>query len=304
MPPSTTVRLRTDQGCLGGPVQRFSTSVDLRRPDRIEGQMPLWHRTFHLPNDGLRVTILHLTGPLTVEIWRSLLAADWYILLGECMSPKGTPSGYGAYVGTSDALRAQTQRVGVSLRSWTTGLGRLVPDTIVLIRRSSTPITGDTRLLVEAAMARYISGAGYSILNWRTAAPTPARRATRQQRLWAVHASDELARLVLAPLLSTHPPAARGGSIREQLIRLVLAQDPLRGMDVDDVLEAATLSGLIIAGRTPRQRTRRDVTTRELSDGRPRLHRIWIQGRTVVYPASLSVRQARQTYSNAHATAA
>jgi hypothetical protein len=228
-----------------------------------------------------------------------MMAAEWYILLGQSSSPAGISTGYGAYVGTSAALHFLNLRVQASLRHWSIGLGQLQPDAVILIRHSEYPVDLQVRLLVEAALARSIS-TRYSILNTRTGAPTAARRATRQQRLWAMHASDHLTAMVHRQVLGMHPPAAQGGSIREQLVRLVLNQNPHRSMDVDDILEAALTAGLVIPGLTPRQRSRRDVTTRELDTGRPRLHRTWIRGKAIVYPATMTLRDARRIYLAAH----
>ncbi len=203
--------------------------------------------TVRLPDD-LHITLLRLSGPATAAALRAMLAVDWYALLGSTASPDGANTGYGAYVGTSDALRAQTLRAGVSLRTWTYKHGRLRPDAVVLIRRTRCPVGEHSRLLVEAAVARAISAAGYTVLNVRTAAPTAASRATRRERQWANHVADRLARLIRGRTLHAHPPAAAGGNTREQLVPLALSQDPPRGMDIDDLLHAANRAGIHIAG--------------------------------------------------------
>jgi hypothetical protein len=254
-------------------------------------------QTLRLPDD-IVVTILRLPGPVTTEILRAMLAAEWYLLVGATTSATGQPTGTGVYVGTSDALKARTTRVGVSLRNWTFRLGRLTPHTVVLVRRATRPVDEPPRLLVEAALARAISAAGYTVLNLRTAAPTAARRATRRQRLWAIEITDRLAGLIHGHVLAAHTPAAAGGSTREQLVRLILTHGT--AMDVDQILTAAHHAGIPIPGKHPRQRTRRDCTTRELdSGGRPRLRRTWMNGRTVIYPANLTLRQARASYLTA-----
>lgn len=251
-----------------------------------------------LPDD-LRVTILRLPEGLTVSALRGMLDAELYVLLGNTSAPDGTPTGFGAYVGTSDRLRARTERAGVSLRTWSTALGRLQPTDVIVVRRTRRPLGQQTRLLVEAALARAISGAFYTVLNTRTSAPTAAMRATRRERLWAVHVSARLADLVYGRVLVAHPPRAAGGSTKEQLVRLVLKHG--RPMCVDDLLSAAADAGIKIAGRTPEQRCRRDVTTRQLRDGAPRIYRTHIQGgHCVVYPSHMSLAEARRTYLAAH----
>ena len=67
-------------------------------------------------------------------------------------------------------------------------------------------------------------------------------------------------------------------------------------MDVNELLAAADRSGFTVPGDTPQQRSRRDVTTRETSDGRPRVYRTYVGGRAVLYPASMSLRAAREIY--------
>lgn len=250
-----------------------------------------------LPDD-LSVTILRLPDGLTASALRGMLSAELYVLLGETTSADGAPTGFGAYVGTSDALEARTQRAGVSLHTWSSRLGRLRPRVLVLVHRRGRPIGQQARLLVEAALARAISGAHYTVLNTRTAAPTAAQRATRRERLWAVHTSDRLARLIQGRVLIAHTPAATGGSTREQLVRLVLRHDT--PMSVEDLLRAAAQAGISIPGRTPAQRTRRDVTTRELRSGVPRVYRTHIGGRCVVYPAHMSLGTARRRYLADH----
>ncbi len=255
-------------------------------------------RNLRLPDD-LSVTILRLPNGLTSNALRGMLHAEIYVLLGDTSSPTGAPTGYGAYVGQSDVLRAKTERAGVSLHTWSTKLGRLRPTTVVLVRRTTRPISQQTRLLVEAALARSIS-VNFTILNWRTAAPKAARLATRRERLWALHTSTQLADLIYGRILAPHTPAASGGSTREQLVRLVLTHG--RPMCVDDLLRAAAAAGITIPGATPEQRSRRDVTTRECRDLKPRLHRTHIKGHCVVYPATMKLSAARRDYIRSHPT--
>lgn len=250
-------------------------------------------QTLRLPDD-LRVTILRLPSGLTAGALRGMLSAELYLLAGDTLTSCGTPAGFGCYVGTSDALRSRTQRAGVSLHAWTTRLGRLRPRVLVLVERPGRPIGLQPRLLVEAAIARAISGANFTVLNTRTAAPTAAQRATRRERLWAVHTSDRLARLIHGRVFAAHVPQAAGGSTREQLVRLVLLRDI--PMSVEDLLHAAAEAGISIPGKTPAQRSRRDVTSRELRSGRPRLYKTHIGGRCVVYPAHMSRDAARRAY--------
>lgn len=250
---------------------------------------------FRLPGDII-VHILRAQGAVSAALLRRMVAAEWYVLIGPTTSSSGSATGYGAYVGTSDALHARTMRVGVSLHHWSTRLGRLRPEAVVLIHRHGRPVDGDTRLLVEAGLARAISAMQFSVLNVRTSAPTAWRRASRHQRLWANQIAATLASALYGRLLWHHAPGAMGGSVREQLVRTVLSQRPLRGMDVDQVLQAAALSGLQVAGKFPRPRTRRDMTTRELDSCRPRLYRTWVNGKTVVYPSTLSRKEAIDTY--------
>ena len=257
-------------------------------------------QTFLLPTD-LTVTVLRLADGLTAATLRAMIAAEVYVLCGQTRGPGGIDSrddledtGYGCYVGTSDALRAHSVRVGVSLRTWTYRLGRLDPDSVVLVRGTMSPIDEPPRLLIEAGLARAVSRT-HTILNTRTAAPTAATKAARSQRLWANQVTDQLAGLLHREVLDHHEGRPTGGSTREQLIRLVLAHG---AMDVDDLLRAAERAGIPIPGATPAQRSRRDVTTRELSSGRPRVYRTHISRRAVVYPASMSLRAARQAYQD------
>ncbi|WP_406832808.1 hypothetical protein ABEG17_08295 [Pedococcus sp. KACC 23699] len=258
-------------------------------------------RTVTLP-DQLTITFLHLPDGCTVSALRQMLAANLYVLAGTTSSPTGQSTGYGAYVGTSTALDQQMVRCGVSLRQWTYRQGRLIPDTVVLINRTERPIDPNALLLIEASLARAIS-TRHTILNTRTSAPTAALAATRHQRLWAMRTSQRLAGLILGQVFHPHEPSATGGTTREQLIRLVLNQDPPVAMDVDDLLAAAHAADITVAGRTPAQRSRRDVTTREHqgATGCPRLLRTHIGGRAVIYPAgTMSLRQARASYRASH----
>ncbi len=259
------------------------------------------HRTIALP-DNLTVTILRLPDHLTALVLRQILSAELYILAGATTSPAGHETGFGAYVGTSGALHQSMARAGVSLRQWTFRVGRLRPEVVIMVNRPGQPIDANARLLIEASLARAIS-TRWTVLNTRTAAPTAALAATRHQRLWAMQTSERLAALVLEQVFHPHPAAACGGTTREQLIRLMLAQRPPRAMNTRQVLRAAHAAGITIAGQSPAQRTRRDLTTRERdgATGRPRLLRTYDpQGRTVIYPAEMTLRQARASYATTH----
>lgn len=262
-------------------------------------------RTIGLP-DSIIVTILRLPERLTAGILREMLTAELYILAGATVSRSGLGTGFGAYVGTSGALNQRMARSGVSLRQWAFSSGRLRPEVVVLVNRRGKPMDLNARLLIEASLARAIS-TRYSILNVRTAAPGAATAATRHQRLWAQHTSERLAGLVLGRVFHRHPAAAQGGTTREQLIRLVVGQQPPRAMNVNDILRAADVASIIIAGSTPAQRTRRDLLTRERdgATGRPRLLRTYVGGLAVIYnPAQMTLRQARTDYGTTHPEAA
>lgn len=257
-------------------------------------------RIIGLPG-GITVTILRLPESLTADGLRAMIAAQLYVLAGATTSIDGDDSGYGGYVGTSAALNARTARCGVSLHHWTVRNGRLDPDTVILIN-NTTPLDEQARLLIEASIARTLSPQ-YTILNTRCSAPTAGTLATRHQRLYAMHASTHLATLILDTVFHQHPPAARGGTTHEQLVRLVLNQQPARAMDVADLLTAAREAGIKIAGASPAQRTRRDTTTREHQGGtgRPRLLRTHVNGRAVIYAAgAMTLRQARADYAATH----
>ncbi|HEY8618792.1 MAG TPA: hypothetical protein VIM01_01785 [Dermatophilaceae bacterium] len=260
------------------------------------------HRIIGLPG-GATVTILRLPEALTADGLRAMVAAQLYVLAGATTSIDGDETGYGGYVGTSAALNARTARVGVSLHHWTVRNRRLDPDTVILIN-NATPLDEPVRLLIEASIARALSPK-YSILNIRCSAPTAATLATRHQRLYALHASTRLTTLILDTVFQHHPPAAQGGTTHEQLVRLILNQQPARAMDVADLLTAARKAGISIAGASPAQRTRRDTTTREHQGGtgRPRLLRTHINGRAVIYGAgAMTLRQARADYAPTHPT--
>lgn len=261
-------------------------------------------RTIGLP-DNLSVTILRLPDHLTTAVLRSMLAAEVYILCGESTAPDGRATGFGAYVGISAALDQTMARSGISLRNWAFHNGRLVPEVVVLVTRAGKPMNANAQLLIEATLARAIS-TNHTILNTRTSAPTAAIAAGRHQRLWAQQTSDRLAGLVRGQVFHPHPAVAHGGTTREQLIRLVLGQKPPRAMNVHDILFAAHSAGITIAGKTPVQRTRRDLTTRERlgATGRPRLLRTHIDGLAIIYPAQMTLRQARADYAATHPGAA
>ena len=133
------------------------------------GVHPPLTRSTHLLSAGLTVTILRLQRHLQPATVRAMIAAELYVLAGQSRANDGSNS-YACYVGQSDALHAHTNRVGASLRTWTFRLGRLTPDTIVLVRGATGPIDTHARLLVEAGLARAISTT-HTILNTRTAAP-------------------------------------------------------------------------------------------------------------------------------------
>jgi hypothetical protein len=257
---------------------------------------------------GIIVTIIRLAGgPVGPALQRCLLAADLYILAGQTVGPPGSagdgtgrsqPTGWGCYVGISAALRTRA-RAGQSLRYWSTELGRLEPEVIVLVR-AARPLSEPVRLLGEAYVAQQISSAGWTVLNIRMGSPVAHDRARRPGRLYAEQVGRRIAGLVIGQVCHPHPRQGTGGPMRERLLRLVLAAPPV-GRDVDDVLALAAASGLQIHARQPRQRTRRDITgSREGGIGAPRLRTTWCTGRAVVYPPTITRRQAEQTYRQAH----
>jgi hypothetical protein len=258
-------------------------------------------RIQRLPDD-LLVTTINLPSGVTTNVLRGMLASQIYLLVGTTYSASTDDqparcTGFRAYAGISSALNVRATRAGVSLHNWSSRLGRLQPETVVLVNRSRS-IDQDPLLLVEAGIVRALSGAGFSVLNTRSGAPSSARRATRHQRLWAMQTADRLSRLLLDTVFHGRPANGTGGSTHERLTRMLLAAPP-RGYDVDDILQLADAAGIPIAGKSPAQRTRRDCTTREL-EGTPRLHRTWVGRRTVIFAASLSVRDARRTYRASH----
>lgn len=254
-------------------------------------------RTITLP-DHVTVTILRLPDHLTTGVLRAMVAAEIYILCGKTTGLSGLDTGFGAYVGISAALDQTMARSGVSLRNWAVQNRRLHPEVVVLVNRS-TRMNAHAQLLIEATLARAI-GPKHSLLNIRTSAPTAMIAAGRHQRLWAQHTSDRLAGLVLGQVFHPHPAVALGGTTREQLVRLVLAQN--RPMNIREILQAAQEAAITIGGKTPVQSTRRDLTTRERdgATGRPRLLRTHIGGLAVIYPAHMSLRQARADYAATH----
>jgi len=258
-------------------------------------------RTICLPDD-VSVTILRLPDHLTTAVLRAMVAAEIYILCGKTTGPSGLDTGFGAYVGISAALEQTMARSGVSLRNWAVQNRRLHPEVVVLVNRS-TRMNANAQLLIEATLARAISP-DHSLLNIRTSAPAAAIAAGRHQRLWAQHTSDRLAGLVLGQVFHPHPALALGGTTREQLVRLVLAQN--RPMNIREIMQAAQEAAIIIGGKTPVQSTRRDLTTRERdgATGRPRLLRTHIGGLAVIYPAAMTLRQARVDYAATHPQAA
>ena len=236
---------------------------------------------------------------------RQLLGSEWYVLLGPTRSKAvwGKPqadTGFGAYIGTSGGLC----RAWASLQRWTTGCQwRLLPQTLVLVRtKDGSTIDTHTRLLVEALRTRTISAAGYTLLNWQSSAPAAWDWCTRQERRWASDTAAELADLVLRLVLRDHPPAGLGGCAREQLVRLVLSGH--QALDTDEILALAAQRGIPVPGEHPRQRTRRDLSTREADSGKPRVYRTHIGGRAVFYPPSMSLREARADYTSRHPGAA
>jgi hypothetical protein len=267
---------------------------------------PVRRHTVHLPG-GLQLTILRLHASMvSVAALRSMLTADWYVLAGQTyqVSTDGAPdhpTGYGCYIGTTERLQAQVQRAGVSLRTWSTsGPWRLQPQTLVLVTKTGQPVNQHARLIVEARLARSVSAAGFTLLNSTSGAPLAHRRASRYHRKWAMHTADRLASVILRQVFHGHQPRYLGGSTHEQLTRLVLQQRPPRAMDIDDVLQTARDAGIAITAAEPRQRTRRDLTTRERDTGAPRVYRMHIAGRTVVYPAGMSLTEARRNYLTQH----
>jgi len=255
---------------------------------------------FALP-DSIIVTIIRLTDALPAVVLREMLNVELYLLAGTTFSPDGRATGYGGYIGTSGALTDSLARCGVSLRQWAFRGRRLHPEVVVLVSRPGRPMNPRARLLVEASLVRAIDP-DYSLLNTIASAPTAGARATRSQRLWAMYISERLVGLLQGRVFYPHPGKAEGGTTREQLVRLLLAQRPPRAMNTRQILGLAADCGLVIPGRTPVQRTRRDLTTRESAgaSGRPRLLRTHIDGITVIYPAGMTVRQARADYRAHH----
>ena len=202
-------------------------------------------RTISLP-DHVNVTILRLPDHLTTAVLRAMVAAEIYILCGRTTGPTGLDSGFGAYVGISAALDQTMARSGVSLHNWAVQNRRLHPEIVVLVNRS-TRMNAHAQLLIEATLARAI-GPSHSLLNIRTSAPGAAIAAGRHQRLWAQHTSDRLAGLVLGQVFHPHPAGAVGGTTREQLVRLVLAQD--RPMNIREIMAAAQQAPITIGTST------------------------------------------------------
>jgi hypothetical protein len=186
-------------------------------------------RTIDLP-DQVTVTIWRLPDRLSVQTLRSMLNAELYVLAGATSSPSGECTGFGAYVGTSGALGQVMARSGVSLQQWAFRSGRLRPQVVVLINRPGRPMAPSARLLVESSLIRAISR-GYTVLNSTSSAPRAGLVATRSQRLWAMHTAQRLAGVVLEQVFLPHPAAARGGTTRERLVRLLLDQRPARALD-------------------------------------------------------------------------
>jgi tetrahydromethanopterin S-methyltransferase subunit F len=263
--------------------------------------MPTHRRITRLPG-RMSVTTVRLPEGMKTDTIRQMSSAELYVLVGATMSADGVSTGFGAYVGTSAALSDGMARAGVSLHQWAVRDARLAPEAVILVSRAGRPLAEQVRLLIEASTARKISAARFTVLNVRTSAPRAGSLATRQQRLWAMHTSTQLAGLILGTVFHNHAPAAGGGTTRERLIRLVLDQQPARAWNVDDVLAAASRAGITIAGATPAQRTRRDLTTREIQGGtgRPQLSRTHLDRRAVIYPASMTLREARADYHAAH----
>jgi hypothetical protein len=260
-------------------------------------------RTIALP-DRVTVTVLRLPDGCTTDLLREMLSASLYVLAGPTTGPSGEDTGFGAYVGISTALNDRVSRCGVSLHNWSYRQGRLRPEVLVLVNRTGRPVDPQALLLIEATLARSISR-HHTVLNTRTSAPRAYRGTSRHQRLWAEQTSLRLVGLLQGQVFHHHPGRPAGGSAREQLVRCVRAAN--RPLDIDELLTIAHRAGIAVPGRTPRQRTRRDVTTRERRGavGQPRLFRTHVGGRTIVWPAgTMSVRQARAHYRAAHPEAA
>lgn len=232
------------------------------------------HRTVRLPG-GITVTIVRLTCAASVPLVRAAAGAELYVLYGQTFTPPAPhgrrwPTGPGFYIGISASLRDQL-RAGVSLRRWTTQRNQLQPQVAVLIRRPGRPLDFDLLRLIETHLIRTLSPQ-YTVLNTVTGCPTAAEILPRAEVLYGLEITRRLVDLLRGRLLHGVTGTPCGGSLHEQLVRLVLRTGPIT---TTGIVAAAKTAGINIDHHgDPTAAVRRDLWTRERdSRGPTRIHR-------------------------------
>jgi hypothetical protein len=222
------------------------------------------HRTIRLPGD-IRITLVALDGAGTARLLRAAAnQAEIYLLYGQTYpappnDPARTPSGPGFYVGMSVALRREV-RAGISLHQWATQRERLEPTLAILVRRTGRPLPQDITRLIEAHTIRAL-WLDHTLLNTVSGCPTAARRLTRRQAEFGLWLAAHLVDLVRGQILHGVTGTPTGGTLHEQIVRLVRTQGP---MLTTDIVAAAPAAGILLSHHgDPTATVRRDGATRE-----------------------------------------
>jgi hypothetical protein len=257
-------------------------------------------RTLRLPG-GIVITVVALAA--TVNTLRAAAEASIYMLFGETYSappiPTGqrTSTGPGFYVGISSVLRRDL-RAGVSLRQWATQRERLEPTLAILIARPGRPLHPDLLHLVETHLIRRLWLA-FTLLNTVSGCPTAARRLNRHQVAFGLWLTQKLIDVVRGRLLQGVTGTPTGGTLHEQIVRLVRARGPMLTTEIVSMAPAAGIP--LFHHGDPCATVRKDASTREKDSRGPtrvRQTRVTVNGhRTgLFYPPTMSRAHAIRTW--------
>lgn len=238
-----------------------------------------------------------------MSLLRSAAECSIYMLFGETYATPPDPTGQrvstgpGFYVGMSSVLRRDL-RAGVSLRQWATQRERLAPVLVILISRPGRPLHPDVLRLVETHLIRRLWLA-FTLLNTVSGCPTAARRLGRHQVRFGLWLTDKLIDVVRGRLLPGVTGTPTGGTLHEQIVRLVRARGPMLTTEIVSVAPAA---GIPLSHHgDPTATVRRDGFTRERDSRGPtriRNTHVTVNGRTtnLFYPPTMSRAHAIRTW--------
>jgi hypothetical protein len=147
---------------------------------------------------------------------------------------------------------------------------RLEPTLAILIARPGRPLHPDVLRLVETHLIRRLWLA-FSLLNPVCSCPTTARRLNHHQVAYGLWLTQKLIDVVRGRLLPGVTGTPTGGTLHEQIVRLVRTNGP---MLTTEIVAAAPAAGIPLSHHGgPCATVRRDASTRERDSRGPT--RIW-----------------------------